>query len=423
MGGRQARIGGSGNGQKAMVETGAVPPGEPRGRSGLTSRERTGRAAGAGRRPPLDQPGSRSARSRSCRPATLLVEAAAPATYAAKPQHVWRWQIAGYLYLGGLGAGAFAVAVVLDWLGFGLSQATAPRRASGSGIGRRRWCCGGRSWREWARPCSSSTSAGTGGASSRQGTTLGPRGWPAVSASSSRSSCCPSWSPRSPSSPLSGGLPLHPWWSVVEVVAVVAALGTAAYTGILLRSMEYILAWRSPFVPLLFFVSALSTGAMAVLLGSVAFAALGGDAASAERSVRAIEVVEPVLLAFEAAVLMLYVRSLGRGKPEAALSARTLLRGAWRYPFWIGVVGCALAIPLVARSRQPRGRLVGGGRGRGGQRVGRRSHPSPGRARDRREGASTAVQTGRMASSTSAAVERCGGVLPPWWWMTWTAAC
>lgn len=300
-----------------------------------------GGAGHLGSKPAIGTIGELSARYSS------VVEKAAPGVYAAKPQHVWRWQIAGYLYLGGLGAGAFAVAVVLDWLGFGLMHATASQGGD--------WV-----W-DWSQAVVLWGPLATGVGASMLILDLGRNWWRFFTAGNNPrtswmargfsillsfivlssvvaavSIFAPEWRYAAPS-----------WWSIVEVMAVAAALGTAFYTGVLLRSMTYISAWSSLFVPPLFMVSALSTGSMGVLVGCVVLSAVGGDAVSAERSVHALEVFEPVLIAIEAVILVLYVRSLGRGKPEAALSARILLRGDWRYAFWIGVVGCALAIPLA----------------------------------------------------------------------------
>ena len=35
-----------------------------------------------------------------------------------KPQKEWGWQVAVYLYLAGMGAGAFVIGLVMDWLGY-----------------------------------------------------------------------------------------------------------------------------------------------------------------------------------------------------------------------------------------------------------------------------------------------------------------
>lgn len=276
-----------------------------------------------------------------------LVERTATGAYRAKPQEVWGWQIAGYLYLGGLGAGAFAVAVILDWLGVGLS----PMYASPVGD----WV-----W-DWSKALVlwGPLVAGVGAsllildlgrnrlrfftAGNNPRTSWMARGFSillsfivAAGAVAAVSVFAPEWRVST--------LAL---WRVVEAVAVVTALGTAVYTGILLRSMKCILAWNAPLIPPLFLASALSTGSMGVLIGSLISPSIGEDPAAAERVVRATEIFEPMVIVVEAVLLAFYVRSLAGGKPEAVLSARILLQGAWRYPFWIGVVGCALALPFV----------------------------------------------------------------------------
>src|SRR5512139_2494307 len=38
-----------------------------------------------------------------------------------RPQREWRWEIAVYLYLAGMGAGAFVIGSFLTWLGYSLT--------------------------------------------------------------------------------------------------------------------------------------------------------------------------------------------------------------------------------------------------------------------------------------------------------------
>ncbi|GAB4244991.1 MAG: polysulfide reductase NrfD [Thermoleophilia bacterium] len=276
-----------------------------------------------------------------------LLAGARAGEYAARPQETWGLEIAGYLYLGGLGAGAFAVAVILEWLGFGLSTTYA-------GLG------GGRVW-DWSKallfwgPLAAAAGAlllildlgrnwflfFTAGRNPR--TSWMARGFSILLSFIVTGCAVTAVSVLAPQSKASSLV----LWRGVEAIAVASAVGTAFYTGMLLRSMSFIPAWNTLWLPLLFLASALSTGSMGVLIGSLASPALGVDPASPERLAQAIEVLEPALIVAEAVLLALYVRHLVAAAPEARMSAAMLLRGSWRYPFWVGVVGCSLALPLL----------------------------------------------------------------------------
>ena len=266
---------------------------------------------------------------------------------ATEPQDSWGWQIAGYLYLGGLGAGAFAVAVVLDWCGF------TPHASSGGATSGWAW-----DWPQlllyWGPLVTASGASllifhlGKNWhlfftASRNPRTSWLARGFLILSgfivlgvAVLAVAVLLPGWA---------GRLPVP--WRFLQALGLAFALGTAVYTGILLKSMKYIPAWNVPQLPFLFLVSAISTGSMGVLVAATAYRWAVTDATSATTLIHAIDVSEPLILVCEAALLVLYVRHLIRGKPEAVLSARMLLSGCWRYRFWIGVVCAALAWPFV----------------------------------------------------------------------------
>jgi formate-dependent nitrite reductase membrane component NrfD len=136
-------------------------------------------------------------------------------------------------------------------------------------------------------------------------------------------------------------------WRAIQAVGLLFACGTAVYTGILLRSMKYIPAWHAVLLPVLFFVSALSTGAMGIALGTLLFRVISGDASVARSMIGSIETAEPAILLVEGVVLVFYLRHLAKGKREARLSVAMLLSGTWRRAFWWAVVGGALALPLL----------------------------------------------------------------------------
>jgi formate-dependent nitrite reductase membrane component NrfD len=264
-----------------------------------------------------------------------------------EPQDSWGWQIAGYLYLGGLGAGAFTVAVLLDWCGFTL-------HASPGGA------TGGWAW-DWPKLLLYWGPLVTAAGASLLIFHLG-KNWPLFLTASRNPRT--SWLARGflilsgfivlGVAVLAVAVLLPVWadrvpalWRFLQALALVLALGTAVYTGILLKSMKYIPAWNVPHLPFLFLASAISTGSMGVLVAATAYRLALTDATSTVAFIRAIDVSEPLILVCEAALLVLYVRHLTKGKPEAVLSARMLLSGSWRYRFWIGIVCAALVWPFV----------------------------------------------------------------------------
>jgi formate-dependent nitrite reductase membrane component NrfD len=265
---------------------------------------------------------------------------------ATEPQGSWGWEIASYLYLGGLGAGAFIVAVLLDWIGL-------PLPAALTAVGGRDWNWAailfywgpvitalgasllifhlGRNWFLFFTACFNPRSSWLARGFLILATFIVVGCVAAVIAV-----FFPEWPGAHPAV-----------WRAIQVGGLLFACGTAVYTGILLRSMTYIPAWNVVLLPILFFASALSTGAMGVALGTLLFRLISGDAALAQSMIRRIETAEPAVLLAEGVLLVLYVRHLAKGKPEARLSAAMLLSGSWRRAFWVGVVGGALVLPLL----------------------------------------------------------------------------
>lgn len=272
--------------------------------------------------------------------AQVRVERKTPA-----PQTEWGLIIAGYLYLGGLGAGAFLLAVVLDWAGFRLPTLTAAW--SGTGVD---WAAVwtlwgplivafgasllivhlGRNWRLFFTACFNP-----------RGSWLA-RGFLILSAFIVIGVVCLALAVFAPDWVSGGGA----GWRILQAIGVALAFATAAYTGLLLRSMKYIPAWRTMLLPTLFVVSALSCGAMALALSVMIHGVLAGVPGLNEPTLHALSDVERVLLPLEMLVLAAYVGVLRRGRPEAALSADLLLHGERRVAFWLVVVAAGLLFPL-----------------------------------------------------------------------------
>ncbi|MHB0981125.1 MAG: NrfD/PsrC family molybdoenzyme membrane anchor subunit [Thermoleophilia bacterium] len=137
-----------------------------------------------------------------------------------------------------------------------------------------------------------------------------------------------------------------PWRGLV-VAAALLALGTAAYTGVLLRSLRFVPVWRSYLLPVLFVVSALSTGSMGVILASVGVGSLGAAAGSLEEGAHTLARVEQGLILLEGVVLAVYLLRVGRGRSGGGEAVRMLVRGRLRLLFWGGIVGMGLVFPSV----------------------------------------------------------------------------
>jgi formate-dependent nitrite reductase membrane component NrfD len=126
----------------------------------------------------------------------------------------------------------------------------------------------------------------------------------------------------------------------IGVAGIVFALGTVVYTGILLGAARPIAFWSTALLPLLFLVSALSTGIMAVIL----IAWLAG--AGRTEPVQILARLDMVLIILEMLVLGFYLQGTHR-VPESRASAQLVLVGSIAPLFWWGVALLGLTVPLV----------------------------------------------------------------------------
>jgi formate-dependent nitrite reductase membrane component NrfD len=125
---------------------------------------------------------------------------------------------------------------------------------------------------------------------------------------------------------------------VIGIAGSIFALGTMIYTGILLGAARPIAFWSTAILPLLFLVSALSTGIMAVILVSSILGARSG--------LVFLEKFDILLIVLEMFVLGFYLQATHR-VPESRSSAKIVLTGSVAPLFWIGVALIGLLIPLL----------------------------------------------------------------------------
>jgi polysulfide reductase chain C len=125
----------------------------------------------------------------------------------------------------------------------------------------------------------------------------------------------------------------------IAVLGAIFAFLTVVYTGLLLGYSQPIALWRTALLPVLFFVSAVSTGIMAILL-------IGRylDVEGAQLSLLAN--IDAAILVFEMFILIVFLYNAYR-TIETRFSAKRILAGAVAPTFWLGVAACGLLIPFL----------------------------------------------------------------------------
>jgi len=256
-----------------------------------------------------------------------------------KPQHVWKWEIAIYLYLAGMGAGAFIIGTIMNWLfhpsrilmilGQPLDTAKAallwgpilvaigaPFLILDLGIKKR-----------FLYACLNPR------------TSWVARGFLILSTFIvfglfffAKSVLAFKW--------------LHAestLWYIPEAIAFIFAFGTAIYTAILLKATKSVPLWNTPLLPLLFLVSALLTGSMAIILSTLGTGHFSQEASALKVLMGAVQ----ILVVIEGIVLYLYLSGRHRTSEQGRDSVHLLLHGEKKFIFWGGDVLLGLVLPFV----------------------------------------------------------------------------
>ncbi|HSW38750.1 MAG TPA: NrfD/PsrC family molybdoenzyme membrane anchor subunit [Acidobacteriota bacterium] len=241
-------------------------------------------------------------------------------------QSKWGWEVAAYLFLAGLGAGAYIFGVIADMAGWSVELARI-----GVIIGLPCVLVGciflildlgtpSNFWRAAMRPSTSWIARGTIIISLFMiinAVHIGLWIWPFASV-------------------LQGADIIR---TVIGVIGVIFAFGTMIYTGILLGAARPIAFWSTALLPLLFMVSALSTGLMAIIL-------IGSFTGAESEDIRLLAAIDIILIVFKILVLSFYLQATHR-VAESRASAQLVLTGEVAGMFWFGVVVLGLLIPLV----------------------------------------------------------------------------
>jgi polysulfide reductase chain C len=145
---------------------------------------------------------------------------------------------------------------------------------------------------------------------------------------------------------------------VVCIAGSLLALGTAVYTGVLLSVVKAVPLWNTPILPILFLVSAISTG-----MGLSFDLAATMAAPEIHRRYTAMPLIHMLFIGLEVVLLgLLMFVSLSRGG-EAAESAKLILMGNRSIIFWVLVMGFGMVYPFMvhvyAFARHSHGYLSG----------------------------------------------------------------
>lgn len=122
------------------------------------------------------------------------------------------------------------------------------------------------------------------------------------------------------------------------------------YTGIMLSTLKAHAFWATPALPVLFTVSAISTGCAAIVLSingwPVAFSF--ENLIVSEVVLEFLHVIDIVLVVAELVILLTMVLSfLGAGNVTAKAAAKRWVTGSYAPAFWVGMVGLGLVAPLL----------------------------------------------------------------------------
>lgn len=145
----------------------------------------------------------------------------------------------------------------------------------------------------------------------------------------------------------------HGMRMVLEIAALVTALVTMAYTGLLLHDASAVPLWTTPWLPVLFVLSSLSCG-LAVVLGVSQLTGSARVFGSAFGRLAGVDVAAIALEAISAGCVIFSARSGAGFGGQTALAAQDsvarLLSGDLAELFWVGFVVVGLVAPAAVET-------------------------------------------------------------------------
>ncbi|MDR1013825.1 MAG: polysulfide reductase NrfD [Coriobacteriales bacterium] len=134
----------------------------------------------------------------------------------------------------------------------------------------------------------------------------------------------------------------HWLFATLHVLGALAALGTMLYAGFLLAAIVSVDLWHTWLVPLLFSVSSLTCGLAATLFAEALYLGVRTPGFVFRwHTLLALGLIE-------AAALAALLADRAAFSPTALASVDLLLLGERSAPFWLGIVSIGLALPVLA---------------------------------------------------------------------------
>lgn len=137
------------------------------------------------------------------------------------------------------------------------------------------------------------------------------------------------------------------WRYRLAAAGLPIGIAVGIYTGVLLGAVPARPFWNTPMVAQLFLFSALSTAAALLMIVVPRAAGTGGDDVRQAEDRRMLLSVDVVLIVLELLVIAPYIVHGQLSTESARGSLALILGGAFTWPFWLGVVGLGLLVPLA----------------------------------------------------------------------------
>lgn len=136
----------------------------------------------------------------------------------------------------------------------------------------------------------------------------------------------------------------------LKLAVIGAPIGVAigAYTGFLLSAADFVPLWDTTLIPLLFTISAMSTGLAATcILAMLPF--FGESITELQKGTTLFSRFDTGLIIAEIAVILVLIKALESAGGAALTSLNLMTTGEYALPFWGGVIVVGLVIPLYFR--------------------------------------------------------------------------